>query len=114
MKTRRKNKWGELLECLAVEELQIVLLEVLFAAEEDPFRFGKAFRLGEFGSGEFKRTGEIRDLETAKARIAPRHRQETFPRAGDSGFRPCQRILNQILRRYARGRGNETGETRCE
>ena len=63
MKTKRKNKWGELLECLAVEELQIVLLEVLFAAEEDPFRFGKAFRLGEFGSGEFKRTGEIRNLK---------------------------------------------------
>ena len=41
--------------------------------------------------------------EITKARIAPRHRQETFPRAGDSGFRPCRRILNQKNRNHARG-----------
>ena len=28
-----------------------------------------------------------------KARIAPRLRQESFPRASDSGFRPCQHVL---------------------
>ena len=30
-----------------------------------------------------------------KARIAPRLRQETFPRAGDSGFRPCRPVFYQ-------------------
>ena len=35
-------------------------------------------------------------LEITKARIASRLRQESFPRAGDSGFRPCRRKLYQI------------------
>ena len=34
-------------------------------------------------------------FEITKARIAPRLRQETFPRAGDSGFRPCRQIFYQ-------------------
>jgi len=38
-----------------------------------------------------------------KARIAPRLRQESFPRAGDLGFRPCRRILNHNLWLDARG-----------
>ena len=50
-------------EALAVEKLQVVLLEVLGAAEEDLFGFGEALRLGQFRAGEFKRTGEIRDLK---------------------------------------------------
>ena len=32
-------------------------------------------------------------LSKTKARIAPRLRQESFPRAGDSGFRLCRRIF---------------------
>ena len=32
-------------------------------------------------------------LSKTKARITPRLRQETFPRAGDSGFRLCRCIL---------------------
>ena len=32
-------------------------------------------------------------LSKTKARIAPRLRQESFPRAGDSGFRLCQRTF---------------------
>ena len=34
-------------------------------------------------------------LEITKARIASRLRQESFPRAGDLGFRPCRRIFYQ-------------------
>ena len=36
-----------------------------------------------------------------KARISPRLRQETFPLAGDAGFRPCRRLFyhNRICRR---------------
>ena len=90
-------------EALAVEKLQVVLLEVLGSTEEDLFGFGKALRLGQLGSSEFKRAGEIGNLKTAKARIAPRHRQESFPRAGDSGFRPCRRIFYQNRGRQGNG-----------
>lgn len=40
-----------------------------------------------------------------KARIAPRLRQESFPLAGDSGFRPCRQLLyqNQFLWRNRPG-----------
>jgi len=51
---------------LAVEELQVVLPEAL------------------------------RIADTRKARIAPRLRQESFPRAGDLGLRPCRRIKPKI------------------
>ena len=50
-------------EALAVEKLQVVLLEVLGTAEKDLFGLGKALWLGQFRAGEFKRTGEIRNLK---------------------------------------------------
>ena len=43
---------------------------------------------------------DVRNDKT-KARISPRLRQETFPLAGDAGFRPCRGIFyhNRICRR---------------
>ena len=61
-----------------VKELQVVLLEVLNSSEEDftcphvCYSFGKT-----------------------KARITPRLRQESFPLAGDAGFRHCRRVVYQ-------------------
>ena len=42
-------------------------------------------------------------FEITKARIASRLRQESFPRAGDSGFRPCRRIFYQNRGRQGNG-----------
>ena len=39
-------------------------------------------------------------FEITKARIASRLRQESFPRAGDSGFRPCRHIFYQNHAQY--------------
>ena len=50
-------------EALAVEKLQVVLLEVLDAAEEYLFGFGKTLRLGQFRPGEFKCAGDVCNLE---------------------------------------------------
>ena len=38
-----------------------------------------------------------------KARIAPRLRQESFPLAGDAGFRHCRPVVYQMRPRFARG-----------
>ena len=42
-------------------------------------------------------------VETTKARIAPRPRQESFPRAGDFGFRRCRRVIYHKSRRCDKG-----------
>ena len=43
-----------------------------------------------------------------KARIAPRLRQESFPLAGDSGFRPCRQILYQNQFRWRNRPGEKS------
>ena len=46
-------------------------------------------------------------VRKTKARITPRLRQETFPRAGDSGFRLCRRVFYHNCG-FGRNRGNST------
>lgn len=80
----RENWDSRLFEDLAVEQFQIAFPKVLGAAEECRFGFQKT-----------------------KARITPRLRQESFPRAGGSGFRLCQRVLCHNCG-FGRNGGNPT------
>ena len=79
------SRWREtrrLDEHLFIKDLQVVFPKVLGAAEECRFR-------------------------KTKARITPRLRQESFPRAGDSGFRLCRHIFYHN-RGFGRNGGNST------
>ena len=73
MRVTGEKSLRALCEVLAVKQLQVVLSEVL----------------GLYG------------LRITRARISPRLRQESFPLAGDAGFRPCRGIFyhNRICRR---------------
>ena len=74
------------IESPPVKELQVVLLEVLNSSEED---FTCSHVCYSFGK--------------TKARITPRLRQESFPLAGDAGFRHCRKVVYQNRCFRARG-----------
>ena len=54
---------GRLGKDLAVKEFQVILLELLFSAEEDMLGLGKAFGLGQLGSCQLKSADDVGDLE---------------------------------------------------
>lgn len=54
---------GRLGKDLAVKEFQVILLELLFSAEEDVLGLGKSFGLGQLGSCQFKCAGDVGNLE---------------------------------------------------
>ena len=52
----------------SIKKLQIILLEVFYAAKESKLRFGKPFLRVHFCTSEFERTGNVRGLEKPIAR----------------------------------------------
>ena len=61
----------------------------------------KAARFVDEDADLFRSSAHVQNTEKTKARISPRLRQETFPLAGDAGFRLCRNELyhNSLGRR---------------